>query len=359
MRFQWPLMLWLLAAVPVMAAAYVTLVSRRRRQAAQYANLAFVAAGVGGGVARKFRGVEHLPVALFALGLVAAIMAIARPTAPITLPTMQQTLVLAIDVSLSMRARDVKPDRITAAKEAAKGFVSELPPDLRVAIVSFAGTAQLVQAPTRNRDDLVAAIDRFELQRHTATGSAILVSLATLFPDHGIDIEAATLGPSWRSHSFDDTPKAAGTKPGAKPLAKPFDAVEPGSNTSAAIVLLSDGRRTSGPNPLEVAKMAAQRGVKVYTVGFGTEEGGEVDVGGWSMFLRLDEEALKAVAQITRAEYFRAGTEEDLRTVYKGLTSKLVLEKAEVEVSFLFLAAAALLLLVSAAWSVAWSGRIA
>jgi Ca-activated chloride channel family protein len=356
-------MLWLLAAVPVMAAAYVTLVSRRRRQAGQYASLAFVAAGAGAGVARRVRGVEHLPAALFALGLAAAIVAIARPTAPITLPTMQQTLVLAIDVSLSMRARDVKPDRITAAKEAAKAFVSELPADLRVAIVAFAGTAQLVQAPTRNRDDLIAAIDRFELQRHTATGSAILVSLATLFPDHGIDIEAATLGPSWRSHSFDDTPRGAGAKPiakaGPKPLAKPFDAVEPGSNTSAAIVLLSDGRRTTGPNPLEVAKMAAQRGVKVYTVGFGTEEGGEVDVGGWSMFLRLDEEALKAVAQITRAEYFRAGTEEDLRTIYKGLTSKLVLEKAEVEVSFLFLAGAALLLLVSAAWSVAWSGRIA
>ncbi len=358
MRFQWPLMLWFLAALPVLAAAYMTLVSRRRRQTARYANLVFVAAGTGAGAARRIPGIAHLPVALFALGLAAAIVAIARPTAPITLPTMQQTLVLAMDVSLSMRARDVQPDRITAAKEAAKAFVSELPPDLRVAIVAFAGTAQLVQAPTRNRDDLIAAIDRFELQRHTATGSAILVSLATLFPDHGIDIEAATLGPSWRSHSFGDTPRAD-VKPGAKPLAKPFDAVEPGSNTSAAIVLLSDGRRTTGPNPLEVAKMAAQRGVKVYTVGFGTEEGGEVDVGGWSMFLRLDEEALKAVAQITRAEYFRAGTEEDLRKVYQGLTSKLVLEHAEVEVSFLFLAAAALLLLVSAAWSVAWSGRVA
>ena len=358
MKFHWPTMLWLLALIPVLAAGYATLVSRRRRQAAQYGRLAFVVEAAGGGAGRWRRATTHLPVTLFALGLAAAIFAIARPTASITLPTMQQTLVLAMDVSLSMRARDVKPDRITAAKEAAKAFVNELPPDLRVAIVTFAGTALLVQAPTHNREDLVAAIDRMELQRHTATGSAILVSLATLFPDHGIDVEVATLGPAWRSHASGEVPRRE-SKAAEKPLAKPFEAVPPGSNTSAAIVLLSDGRRTTGPNPLEIAKMAAQRGVKVYTVGFGTVEGAEVDIGGWSMFLRLDEEALKAVAQITRGEYFHAGTEEDLRKVYEGLTSKLVLEKAEVEVSFLFLAGAVVLLLVSASWSVAWSGRIA
>lgn len=357
MKFHWPTMLWLLALIPVLAAAYAALVSRRRRQAAQYGRLAFVAEAVGG-ARRRVRVAAHLPAALFGLGLAAAIFAIARPTASITLPTMQQTLVFAMDVSLSMRARDVNPDRITAAKEAAKAFVTELPPDLRVAIVTFAGTAQLVQAPTQNREDLIAAIDRMELQRHTATGSAILVSLATLFPDHGIDVEAATLGPAWRSYAQGD-PHKREPKAAEKALAKPFEAVPPGSNTSAAIVLLSDGRRTTGPNPLEIAKMAAQRGVKVYTVGFGTVEGAEVDVGGWSMFLRLDEEALKAVAQITRGEYFHAGTEEDLRKVYQGLTSKLVLEKAEVEVSFLFLAAAALLLVLSAAWSVARAGRIA
>ncbi|MCL4747435.1 MAG: VWA domain-containing protein [Burkholderiaceae bacterium] len=354
MRFQWPMMLWLLAAIPVFAFGYAALVARRRRQASRFANLTFVMDAARAGAKRRIPGALHLPIALFALGLIAAILAVARPTASITLPSMQQTLVLAMDVSLSMRARDVKPDRITAAKEAAKAFVSDLPPELKVAIVTFAGTAQMVQAPTRNREDLIATIDRFELQRHTATGSAILVSLATLFPDHGIDIEAATLGPSWRSQAFSDSPKRE-----PKQIAKPFDAVQPGSNTSAAIVLLSDGRRTTGPNPLEVAKMAAQRGVKVYTVGFGTVEGAEVDVGGWSMFLRLDEVALKAVAELTHGEYFHAGTEEDLRKVYQGLTSKLVLEKADVEISFMFLAAAVALLLLSAGWSVAWTGRVA
>ncbi len=354
MRFQWPMMLWLLAAIPVFAVGYAMLVARRRRQALRFASLSFVMDAARAASKRRIPGALHLPIVLFALGLVAAIFAVARPTASITLPSMQQTLVLAMDVSLSMRARDVKPDRISAAKEAAKAFVSDLPPELKVAIVTFAGTAQLVQAPTRNREDLIATIDRFELQRHTATGSAILVSLATLFPEHGIDIEAATLGPSWRSQAFADSPKRE-----PKQIAKPFDAVQPGSNTSAAIVLLSDGRRTTGPNPLEVAKMAAQRGVKVYTVGFGTVEGAEVDVGGWSMFLRLDEVALKAVAELTHGEYFHAGTEEDLRKVYQGLTSKLVLEKADVEISFMFLAAAVALILLSAGWSVAWTGRVA
>ncbi len=357
MRFQWPDMLWLLALVPVMALAYLSLIRRRRRAARRLEHL-ISTSGAGGVVAgRWWRVARHLPAILFATAMIVAIFAIARPTAVVTLPTKQQTIMLAIDVSLSMRARDILPSRLVAAQAAAKSFVQELPADLRVGIVAFAGTASLVQPPTRNREELIAAIDRFELQRGTATGSAMMVALATLFPDHGIDVEVATLGA--RRGALRGGAQDRSAREPAKGAAKEFVPVAPGSYRSAAIVLLSDGRRTTGPDPVDVAKMAADRGVRVFTVGFGTVEGAEVDIGGWSMYLRLDEVALKAVAEATGAEYFHAGTEEGLRVVYQGLGSKLVLEKAETEISALFIAVSAVLALLSAGLSVAWFGRIA
>ena len=351
MRFQWPEMLWLLGVIPALVAAYLLLLRRRRAAVAALGHL-LVEQGATGRGARLRR---HLPPALMALALLAAIVAAARPVATVTLPSHQQTIILAIDVSLSMRATDVPPSRFVAAKNAAKSFVEDLPPKLRVGIVSFAGTASLVQPPTRGKEDLVAAVDRLQLQRATATGSAIMVSLATLFPDHGIDLESTLFGPGGQHGTSPKTP----AHKERKPVAKPFEPVPPGSDTSVAIVLLSDGRRTVGPDPVDAAKLAAERGVRVFTVGFGTAEGAEVDLGGWSMYMKLDEEALKAVADLTRGEYFFAGSESALRDIYKGLSSRLVLERAQTEVSALFVAAAAALALLSAGLSVAWYGRIA
>lgn len=365
MRFLWPGMLWLLLVVPLLGAGYVALVRHRRRQALALGALLVrpgvaAAAGAGTPAARFARIERHLPPALLGLALTLAILASARPSALITLPTHQQTVILATDVSLSMAAKDIEPTRLQAAQAAAKAFVKQLPSDLRVGLIAFAGTASLVQPPTRNREDLLAAIDRFELQRHTATGSAILVSLATLFPDEGIDVEAAM--PAHRgAHpgASREPPAANRSLRERKDPARDVEPVEPGSYRSAAIVLLSDGRRTIGPDPLVAAKLAADRGVRIFTVGFGTAEGAEVEIGGWSIFMRLDEEALKAIAEITRGEYSLAGSEADLRTVYEKLSSRLVLERAETEISAFFAAAAALLALVSAGLSLAWYGRIA
>jgi Ca-activated chloride channel family protein len=138
---------------------------------------------------------------------------------------------------------------------------------------------------------------------------------------------------------------------------KEFKPVQPGSYTSAAIILLSDGRRTTGPDPLDAAKMAAERGVKVYTVGFGTKEGAAIGFEGWSVYVRLDEETLKAIAETTRGEYFHAGTAADLKKVYQSLNAKLVLERKETEITFLFEAAAAVLLLLSLVLSFLWFNR--
>jgi Ca-activated chloride channel family protein len=352
MTFLWPEMLPWLLVVPVLVAGYVWLLRRRRRDAVRYASLGLIKEALG--PSRQLR--RHVPPLLLLLALTAAIFAISRPSAVITLPSQVQTIVLAMDVSLSMGAKDVDPNRLTAAQAAAKTFVDEHPPNARIAIVAFGATASLVQTPTQNHEDLVAAIDRFQLQRGTATGSALYVALATLFPDAGIDLESLVFkgGLSSRSAS-----PAARANPPAKDDAKDRKPVAPGSYTSGVIILLSDGRRTTGPDPLEAARMAADRGVRVFTVGFGTVEGAAIGFEGWSVYVRLDEETLRAIADITRGEYFHAGTAADLRKVYETLNARLVLEKKDTEITFLFAALAALLLVVASLLSVVWSNRLA
>jgi Ca-activated chloride channel family protein len=179
------MLLWLLA-VPALVFGYVLLQRRKKKGAIRYASLSLLKEAIGPG--QRFR--RHIPPLLFLLALIAAIVAVARPSAVITLPSQQQTIVLAMDVSLSMGAKDVDPNRLTAAQAAAKTFVDEHPANARIGIVSFGATASLVQTPTQNHEDLLAAIDRFQLQRGTATGSALYVALATLFPDAGIDLES-------------------------------------------------------------------------------------------------------------------------------------------------------------------------
>ena len=253
---------------------------------------------------------------------------------------------LAMDVSGSMRAADVLPSRIVAAQEAAKSFVADLPRNVKIAVVSFAGTAAVVQAPTLSRDDVNAAIDRFQLQRGTAIGSGIVLSLATIFPDAGIDLSQIT--------------GAREMPPGPADKAKAdFVPVPAGSYASAAIILLTDGQRTTGPDSIEAAKMAADRGVRIYTVGIGTKEGETIGFEGWSMRVRLDEDTLKAIASETHADYFYAGTAQDLKKVYQGLSTRLIVEKKETEISGLLAAVGALLVTLAAGLSIWWFGRIA
>jgi len=342
MTFLWPELLWGLIAVPILILLYVWLLRRRKKSSLRYANLSLVKEALG----RRGAWRRHLPPALLLVAISALLVAAARPAAIIQLPSQQETIVLAMDVSGSMRATDVAPDRITAAQTAAKAFVADLPRSVRIAVVSFAGTAAVVQAPTFSRDDVNAAIDRFQLQRGTAIGSGIVLSLATLFPEAGIDLSQIT--------------GQRNMPPGPNDKPKPeFTPVAPGSYASAAIILLTDGQRTTGPDPVEAAKMSADRGVRVYTVGIGTKEGETIGFEGWSMRVRLDEDTLKSIANITRGDYFYAGTAADLKTVYQGLSSRLVVEKKETEISALFALAGALLTVLAAALSVWWFGRVA
>lgn len=346
MNFLWPQFLWLLLAAPLLVLLYVWLMRRKKKLALRYASLSIVREAMG--VRQNVR--RHIPPFLFLLAMVAMLIAAARPMAVVMLPSNQQTIILAMDVSGSMRAADVLPNRLVAAQEAAKSFLKELPRHVKVGIVAFAGSANVAQLPTTNREDLVTAIDSFQLQRATATGNAIVVSLATLFPDAGIDV--SNFGPQ-SSRQRGVPLEQAGKGP-----QKEFTPVAPGSYTSAAIIMLTDGQRTTGVDPLDAAKVAAERGVRVYTVGIGTVDGETIGFEGWSMRVRLDEETLKAIANKTQAEYYYAGTAADLTKVYNTLSSRLTVEKKETEISALFALGAAVLALLSAGLSLLWFNRI-
>ena len=351
MTFMWPQFLWLLSALPLLVLLYVWLLRRKKKMVLRYASLSIVREAMGKG--QSFR--RHIPPLLFLLALTAMLVASSRPFAVITLPSDQQTIMLAMDVSGSMRATDVKPNRLVASQEAAKAFLADLPRNIRVGIVAFAGTASVVQPPTLSREDLVAAIDKFQLQRGTASGNGIVVSLSELFPDAGIDIASMQTGRDrQRGVAIDQAPVVG--KDGKEK--KPFVPAAPGSYTSAAIILLTDGQRTTGVDSMDAAKAAADRGVRIYTVGVGTVDGETIGFEGWSMRVKLDEETLKGIARNTQAEYFYAGTAGDLKKVYESLSSRLTVVKKETEISGLLALVAAAFALLSAGLSLAWFNRI-
>jgi Ca-activated chloride channel family protein len=326
LTFLWPGFLWLLLFLPAAIGLYLLVLRGKKRSALKYASLSLVREAAGQGV----RWRRHLPPALLAFALVAMIAAIARPAAVLTLPSNHETVILAIDVSGSMRASDVEPTRLEAAQAAARAFVAQQPRGSRIGVVAFAGSAAIVQAPTSNRRDVLAAIGQLQLQHATAVGSGILVSLKAIFPDQDFDLQQKPQAP----------------------------AVAPGSYSSAAVILLTDGQTTTGPDPVDAARLAAERGVRVFTVGVGTDNGQILTGEGWSMRVSLDEEALLAVAELTRAEYFYAGNAMDLKKVYESLRAKLVMEQQETEIGSLFTALAAAMVLASAALSLLWFNRI-
>jgi Ca-activated chloride channel family protein len=345
--FQWPELLWGLAVLPLLAAFYLWMQRRRKRLALKYANLSLVRDAMARGAGWR----RHVPPVLLLCAIALMVVATARPEGEMLIPTRQETIILAIDVSGSMKAADVLPTRLAAAQEAARAFVADLPKTTKVGIVAFAGTASLVQPPTNAKDELLAAIDRFQLQRGTAVGSGILVSLKTILPDVEFDLRSQNPRPK------PDGPRALGSDP-TKERKDPPAPVEPGTLQTAVIVLLTDGQTTTGPDPIESAKMAAERGVRVYTVGVGTAKGEIIAAEGWSMRVRLDEEALKSISILTRGEYFFAGDAADLKKVYEGLSTRFSFEKKAIEVTAVFAAAAAVMTILAAALSVLWFHRI-
>ncbi|WP_280151196.1 VWA domain-containing protein [Piscinibacter sp. XHJ-5] len=356
MTYLSPEILWLAVLLPLQVIAYLWLLRRRKKMAVRFSHITLVKAAAGKGIGWR----RHVPPALLLLACGVIVVATARPTAPVTLPSKQQTVILAVDVSGSMQAADVVPNRLRASQEVAKAFVAKLPRDVRIGIVSYADSAQLVQPPTVQRQEVLAAIDRLQLQGGTAIGEGIAISLAAIFPEQSIDVseigvrKVATALPESRAKGRNKARNKVAQVPATAP--KP---VPPGSDKSAAIVLLTDGQNTMGPDPMEAAQLAASRGIKVFTVGYGTKDGEVVGPEGFSVRVQLDEETLKRVAELTRGEYFRATNGMELGKVYEGLQGRLVMERKNTEITALFTAGAALLLALGAGLSLWWFGRVA
>ncbi len=344
-QFVWPRLLWLLASLPLWLGLYIAWSRRSIQRAWPMPSHTHITSGVS--AARLTR---HAPVLLVLLGLAGLLVAIARPQAILLLPSRIDTVMLAIDSSGSMRATDVQPSRIEAAQAAAKNFVQGQPGQVKLGVVSVAGAAALVQAPTDQRDLVIQAIDQLSLQPGSALGSGIVIALDAMLPGSGLDVRGLIEGEA--------KPQAAGSAPlGGQTVTLPK--VPPGSNTAAAIVLLSDGQSNVGPDALKMAQVAADLGVRVYTVGVGTAQGALLKAQGMQMRVKLDEASLKKIAEITRAEYFSADNRQDLLQIYQSLSNKIVLKKhRRTEVSAL----CALLGMLLVSWGCAWAwwrhGRI-
>ncbi|MBI2908931.1 MAG: VWA domain-containing protein [Chloroflexi bacterium] len=338
MSFLWTDMLWALLLLPALVIAYVLAQRRRKKYALRYSNLSLVkeALGRGPGVRR------HIPAALFLLGLAIALFGLARPVATVMLPSQQGTVILTLDVSGSMRADDLKPNRLEAAKAAAISFVEHQPRNIRIGVVSFSGDAAIVQAPTTDREAVFAAIGRLTPQRATAVGSGILTSLDAIFEE-----------PSARPTPFSrrDPLRLSAPTPTPTPVAR-------GAFAAAVIVLLSDGQSNAGPRPLQAATQAANRGVRVYTVGVGNPQGTVLRFDGRSMRVRLDEETLKRIADETDASYVRADSETDLRQIYENLSTQLVFKPEQTELTVGFTGLATVFLLLSGTLSLLWFNHL-
>lgn len=333
MTFIWPHFLLSLLLAPLAIWLYLRGQRRRRQVIAGYAALGFVQSAAG----RTLGWRRHPPYALFLVGLILLCVALARPQATLSLPRLEGVVILAFDVSGSMAATDLEPSRMEAARAAAIDFIQRQPSTVRVGIVAFSESGFTVQPPTNDQAALLATVNRLRPERGTSLASGILAALNTIF---------ATPEPSGAIYSS--------LTPTPSPTPTP---AAPGSYESAAIVLLTDGENTAPPEPLESAQIAADRGVRIYTIGIGSTAGTTIEIDGMNFFTRLDAETLQRIAEMTDGEYFNAQDEEELSAIYRELDVQLVTRPEKTEVTALFAGVALLLLIGGAALSMVWLGR--
>jgi Ca-activated chloride channel family protein len=329
MSFIWPLMLALLVLIPVAIYCYVALGRRRARRAAALG-------GLGVAATSRLGRRAHIAPALVFIGLAIGIVGLARPQAVVSVPRFEGIVVLAFDISGSMAATDFSPTRMEAAKKAARSFVERQPPAVQIGIVAFSDSSYTVQAPVTDRTAVIAAINRLAPERGTSLGRGIRAALDAIER-----VENPTKG-FYVNRSPDPSP----------------DPVPAGSHDSAAIVVLSDGQNNEDPDPIEAAQTAADRGIRIHTVGMGTPEGTTLDINGFRVHTQLDEELLTRISDMTAGTYYDADDQESLQKIYDGLDTHLVVRPQDIEVTSLFAGAGVIAILLGAVASVIWLGRV-
>jgi Ca-activated chloride channel homolog len=317
--FLSPGWLWLLLAVAALLVVYLVLQLRRRAYAVRFANLELL-----GKLAPKRPGWRrHLAFAALLLALASLTTAMAKPTKDTKVPRDRATVMMAIDVSLSMRAEDVSPNRLEAAQTAAKEFVRLLPPRINLGLVTFSGTATVAVSPTTDRASVLRAIDNVELAERTAIGEAIFSCLDAI---------------------------------------KTFQAQLSGSdpsegNAPARIVLMSDGSNTWGRSPEQAVGAAKQASVPVSTIAFGTDTG-YIDLEGQRVVVPVDHEKLKEIADGTGGSYYAAASAEELSSVYRDLGSQIGYTTERREITTWFVGMGLLFAFGAAGVSLLWSNRL-
>lgn len=336
MDLLWPGSLLLLGLLPLLVVAYLWILRRRRRFVVRYSSLALVREALP----RRSWLRRHLPFALVVLAAASLVLALARPTATVQVPVGRTTIILTLDVSGSMRATDIQPSRLMAARQAALSYVRQKEPGAQIGIVAFAGFAELVLPPTDDQAALETAIRGLTTARGTAMGSGILEAIDTI-----ADI----------NQSVAPTSGGSAGRPAPTPVPQ-------GSYAPDVIVVLTDGVTTTGPMPLDAARQAADRGVRVYTIGFGTENGGldfgrgrsgDAQYGGFRR--GIDEETLKQIADLTGGKYYAAASAGELAEVFENLPSNVIMRPQRTEISVFFTAAGALLAVLAVALSLRWN----
>lgn len=345
MEFIWSHFLYLLGLIPLLILAYIWILRRRKPASVRFSSLSLVRDALP----KQSKWKRHLPFALFLLALSSLMLAMARPVSTITVPASNATIILAIDVSRSMCSTDIKPNRLEAAKNAALEFIKLQDADTQIGIVAFAGYAVIVQSPTTDKALLETAVKNLTTARRTAIGEGILMSLDAI------------------SEIDDSVPSPySGAEP--IPLAE-------GEYTPAIVVVLTDGVTTTGTHPLFAAEMAAERGVRVFTIGFGTTNNTSMmncgisspyqfseqfnpffGGGGGGGFRReIDEATLMAVAEITDASYYLAESSTELREVYENLPTHLITITETTEVGVMFAAVTVLMIVLAIVFSIIWN----
>ena len=335
MSFIWPTLLLTLFFVPILVLLYYWLQRRRYSFAARYGSLGLVHDGVGRGIGLR----RHIPAMIFLAGISILLFSLARPQATVGVPKIEGTVMLTFDVSGSMAAEDLQPTRIEAAKAAAREFAKKQPTGISIGVVVFSDGGISVQPPTENREETLATIDRLVPRRGTSVGNGILVALNTIAVDAG------------------DPPILNTNDLSQDPAVTPVEAPQ-GWYPSAVVVLFTDGENNQDPDPALAAEMAADLGVRVYTVGIGTTAGTTIEVEGMTVHTALDEAMLQYIASETGGMYYNAGNEAELDRIYSDLEPKLSIKPEEMEMTSIFAGLGMIVFLLGGMLSLLWFGHV-
>ena len=318
-------MLLTLLIVPLLVGLYLRLLNKKEQTTVELGPLGVVQTSSG----YTLGGRRHAPPIFFLFGLSLLFFGLARPEMEISVPRVEGTVILAFDVSNSMKAEDLAPTRIEAAKAAARTFVENQPRTILIGVVAFSNGGLIVQMPTDDQAAVLASIDRLSTQGGTSLGHGIFTSLNAISGE-ALVLEAEEGGP----------------------------AIQFGRLPSAVIVLLTDGENTGSPEPLEIAQVAAEAGVRIYPVGIGSQAGTIIEIDGFEILTQLNEGTLQEIANLTNGSYYHAEDEESLQEIYKNIDLRLTIKGEKTEITSVIAGISLLLLLVGGALSLLWFGRL-